>query len=124
MFSITMGQLQFWNPDLKADCSNLLLGVAYCVNGAEQPPANIVTPFENDPVVRVKRTATGAAAVMPKMTGAVVEGGVPYGWPGLQARGFENSANNIVVAPHRRDIDEQHHHRRRHHHHHHGHGNH
>ncbi|ERF73915.1 hypothetical protein EPUS_05338 [Endocarpon pusillum Z07020] len=140
MYSITIGQLQFWNPDLKADCSNLLLGVAYCVNGAEQPPANIVTPFENDPVARVKRTATGAtAAMMPKMTGAVMEGGVPYGWPGLKARGFQDSAVNVVaaVAPDEHhhdnindlpgDNEENHHYRHQHHHnhhHHHGHGNH
>lgn len=109
MYSITVGQLQFWNQDRKADCSNIFLDIAYCVTGAEQPPANIVTPYENDPVARVKRTATGlAAAMMPKMTVAVMEGGVPYGWPGLKARGFQDGAANVfvVVAPaehHRHD---------------------
>ena len=28
-----MEQLVGWNPALKADCSNLTLGQAYCVNG-------------------------------------------------------------------------------------------
>ena len=31
--SITLDQLRKWNPDLKADCTNLLLGEAYCVKG-------------------------------------------------------------------------------------------
>jgi LysM repeat protein len=30
-FGITMTQLQAWNPQLVSDCSNLLLGDAYCV---------------------------------------------------------------------------------------------
>ena len=30
-FGITFAQLQGWNPSLKSDCSNLLLGDAYCV---------------------------------------------------------------------------------------------
>ncbi|KAK1751404.1 hypothetical protein QBC47DRAFT_434461 [Echria macrotheca] len=33
-FGITMAQLQAWNPQLASDCSNLLLGEAYCVQGA------------------------------------------------------------------------------------------
>ena len=33
-FAITMSQLQLWNPALKSDCSNLVLGEAYCVQGA------------------------------------------------------------------------------------------
>jgi hypothetical protein len=32
-FSITMVQLQSWNPNLLSDCSNLQLGDAYCVQG-------------------------------------------------------------------------------------------
>ncbi|KAJ2979136.1 hypothetical protein NQ176_g3432 [Zarea fungicola] len=36
-FGITIGQLVIWNPSLKSDCTNLLLGVAYCVAGP--PPA-------------------------------------------------------------------------------------
>ncbi|TKX23426.1 LysM domain-containing protein 1 [Elsinoe australis] len=34
-FAITMAQLQLWNPDIKDDCSNLQLGVAYCVDGQQ-----------------------------------------------------------------------------------------
>ena len=32
-YGITMAQLVAWNTDLKDDCSNLLLGEAYCVQG-------------------------------------------------------------------------------------------
>ncbi|KAF7507847.1 hypothetical protein GJ744_010011 [Endocarpon pusillum] len=32
-YEITMAQLQAWNPDLRDDCSNLQLGLAYCVSG-------------------------------------------------------------------------------------------
>ncbi|KAK6008144.1 hypothetical protein QM012_000047 [Aureobasidium pullulans] len=32
-YAITMAQLQSWNPDLKDDCTNLQLGVSYCVQG-------------------------------------------------------------------------------------------
>lgn len=32
-FSITFAQLQLWNPSLLDDCSNLVLGDAYCVQG-------------------------------------------------------------------------------------------
>ncbi len=67
LFSITMAQLMFWNPDLHADCSNLDLGEAYCVNGVSQPPG-----------AKVKR----GDAEFPKVTQAA-EGGVPYGWPAL-----------------------------------------
>lgn len=31
---VTMAQLVAWNPNLKTDCSNLILGDAYCVRGA------------------------------------------------------------------------------------------
>lgn len=32
-YDITFGQLQSWNPNLNAACSNLILGDAYCVQG-------------------------------------------------------------------------------------------
>ena len=34
---VTMVQLMAWNPELKADCSNLVLGEAYCVQGPAVP---------------------------------------------------------------------------------------
>lgn len=33
-YGISFAQLQLWNPNLNAACSNLLLGDAYCVHGA------------------------------------------------------------------------------------------
>ncbi|RYP77182.1 hypothetical protein DL770_007102 [Monosporascus sp. CRB-9-2] len=38
-FGITFAQFQTWNPALADDCSNLLLDVAYCVNGAPSSTA-------------------------------------------------------------------------------------
>jgi hypothetical protein len=73
-FGISFTQLQFWNPSLLADCSNLLLGEAYCVNGVTQPASNAAA-------------TTGTVAAKAKRTAApTLEGGVPYGWPGLNAR--------------------------------------
>ncbi|KAK4096677.1 carbohydrate-binding module family 50 protein [Parathielavia hyrcaniae] len=40
---ITMAQLVAWNPDLLPDCSNLLLGGAYCVQGPRPSPVTITT---------------------------------------------------------------------------------
>ncbi|KAJ6045686.1 carbohydrate-binding module family 50 protein [Penicillium canescens] len=52
-FDITMAQLQLWNPALLSNCSNLALGEAYCVNGAEQASPSIPAT--------VSVTATAAA---------------------------------------------------------------
>lgn len=42
---VTMAQLVAWNPDLKADCSNLILGDAYCVKGpSSSVPSTTTTP--------------------------------------------------------------------------------
>jgi LysM repeat protein len=38
-FGITMAQIVYWNPSLNSGCTNLLLGEAYCVKGAVQPPS-------------------------------------------------------------------------------------
>ena len=40
---VTMTQLVAWNPNLKADCSNLLLGEAYCVQGPPLPSSSTTT---------------------------------------------------------------------------------
>ena len=87
LFSITFGQLQYWNPSLLSDCSNLALGEAYCVNGVQQPAAGN-TPAPATPAAKVKRLDVGGMevgkAAMPKRT-SFPDGGVPRGWPGLGA---------------------------------------
>lgn len=40
---VTVAQLTAWSPDLKADCTNLLLGEAYCVQGPSLPPTGSTT---------------------------------------------------------------------------------
>ncbi|KAF2000817.1 carbohydrate-binding module family 50 protein [Amniculicola lignicola CBS 123094] len=37
---ISMEDLMAWNPDLKAECSNLVLGLAYCVQASHTGPAS------------------------------------------------------------------------------------
>lgn len=81
MFSISFSQFQYWNPNIAADCSNLLLGEAYCVNSADQPPMPAQTGAETSVANKAKRTI----AVVPEETG-----GVPYGWPGFKARVLQN----------------------------------
>lgn len=41
-YGITFRQLQRWNPNLSDDCLNLLLGEAYCVNGASAASTQVV----------------------------------------------------------------------------------
>ncbi|MCJ1435514.1 hypothetical protein MMC27_004888 [Xylographa pallens] len=95
MFGISMGQLQYWNPSLLADCSSLALGEAYCVNGAEQPPAGN-TPVPTTSVAGAKlRRGDVEGAFMPKRTPPPPVGGVPRGWPGLNAPRLLQGAGNI-----------------------------
>ncbi|THC96565.1 hypothetical protein EYZ11_003957 [Aspergillus tanneri] len=35
-YGVTMAQLQYWNPELNNECTNLLTGYAYCVRGDNQ----------------------------------------------------------------------------------------
>lgn len=42
-YEISLPQLQAWNPDLHADCGNLLLGDAYCVSGGNSTSATTTT---------------------------------------------------------------------------------
>ena len=87
LFSITFGHLQYWNPSLLSDCSNLALGEAYCVNGVQQP-ATGGTPASATPTARVKRLDVGGIengkAATPKGT-SFPDGGVPRGLPALSA---------------------------------------
>lgn len=79
-FGISFAQFQYWNPSLKSDCSNLLLGEAYCVNGVYQPPAASPTGASAGASNSNKKRAM---QLVPQETG-----GVPHGWPGLKARSF------------------------------------
>ncbi|RMZ76519.1 hypothetical protein DV738_g4882, partial [Chaetothyriales sp. CBS 135597] len=87
MFSITFLQFQYWNPDIKADCSNLLLGEAYCVNGADQPPE--ATQASSETASNVDKRYV---ALVPEETG-----GVPYGWPGVKARALSGGVGIAKV---------------------------
>ncbi|PPQ88791.1 hypothetical protein CVT25_010476 [Psilocybe cyanescens] len=59
-FGATIAQLQAWNPQLNNDCTNLLLGDAYCVNGA--PPGSTITPTPTS------TTPTGTPTTTPTPT--------------------------------------------------------
>ncbi|KAH8820661.1 hypothetical protein F5884DRAFT_827017 [Xylogone sp. PMI_703] len=61
---VTMANLILWNPDLAADCSNLLLGKAYCVDGS--------IPASATATATATGTATGAPTSTP--SGVCVEG--------------------------------------------------
>ncbi len=65
----------------------MALGEAYCVNGAQQPPSGD-TPASATPAARIKRLDAGGLevgeAATPQRT-ALPDGGVPRGWPGLNA---------------------------------------
>lgn len=43
-YEITMAQLQAWNPSLRSDCGNLILGDAYCVSGPNGTSSTSSTP--------------------------------------------------------------------------------
>ncbi|KAH9478590.1 LysM domain-containing protein [Psilocybe cubensis] len=60
-FGITMAQLQTWNPQLNNDCTNLLLGEAYCVNGAAPGSSITSTPASSTPTVTPTSTPTSTA---------------------------------------------------------------
>lgn len=68
--------------DLKSDCSNPQLNVAYCVHGSAQV-ATCATP-DNGGCPHGRSAATGTAA-SPRQTTDTVAGGVPTGWPGINS---------------------------------------
>lgn len=81
-----MAQLQLWNPSLLSDCSNLALGEAYCVNGAQQVSSSTPVTVSATATTAAKRNILSSpATAAPQMTASFQAGGVPYGWPGLQA---------------------------------------
>jgi LysM repeat protein len=58
---VTMAQLMAWNPDLKADCSNLILGDAYCVQGPSSAPTASTTAAASTSTTKATSTSTTKA---------------------------------------------------------------
>ncbi|RYP37881.1 hypothetical protein DL767_002753 [Monosporascus sp. MG133] len=94
-FGITFAQFQTWNPALADDCSNLLLDVAYCVNGA---PSSTVAASRQ--TLEARSAASGRKEQVPpamvRPRGPVqtqppepsaggLGGGVAIGWPGVNS---------------------------------------
>ncbi|KAH6843385.1 hypothetical protein B0I37DRAFT_437684 [Chaetomium sp. MPI-CAGE-AT-0009] len=67
---VTMAQLVAWNPDLKPDCSNLLLDAAYCVQGPPLPSTTTTTTPNNNPTTTAAATRTTSATASPTSTSA------------------------------------------------------
>ncbi|KAK3901351.1 hypothetical protein C8A05DRAFT_44983 [Staphylotrichum tortipilum] len=55
---VTTPQLVAWNPDLNADCSNLKLGTAYCIQGPPIP----------SPTTTTTATSTTTSSILPPTT--------------------------------------------------------
>jgi hypothetical protein len=101
-YDITMAQLQFWNPSLAVDCSNLFLGEAYCVHGVQQPDGlarvdrslkrttAVPTPISGNELGNVWKLFGNKEGRKPRAVAVPVQapmprGGVPHGWPGLNS---------------------------------------
>ncbi|KAL4904227.1 hypothetical protein BDW74DRAFT_155322 [Aspergillus multicolor] len=92
-FGITFAQFQAWNPAVADDCSNLLLDVAYCVNGAltvaSTPAAAVASRRTLDARLERGRDLAGvvrarSGPVQTKAPGSA-GGGVAIGWPGVNS---------------------------------------
>lgn len=64
--------------DLNDNCTNLLLGVAYCVHGPDVPGAKAAG--KSGP-----RHSPATATAVPSKRSEEVGGGVPVGWPGIDS---------------------------------------
>ena len=68
---VTMAQLVAWNPNLKADCSNLMLDAAYCVQGPPLPSAStssIPLTTTTSTTTTTKSTTTSSSSSSPTPT--------------------------------------------------------
>ncbi|KAI3538239.1 hypothetical protein CSPX01_09594 [Colletotrichum filicis] len=85
-FAISFEQFRAWNPAIANDCSNLQLGVAYCVQGAASLTARATTnagsQSDPDQVAHYRRNGVG-----PIETGVPESEarGVAIGWPGVDS---------------------------------------
>jgi len=99
-FDITMDQLQLWNPSLLSDCSNLALGEAYCVNGADQTSTSTPATVSATATAVAKRQISSLDTAASQTTVDFQAGGVPRGWPGLQApnlaRAYAAATQNVA----------------------------
>ncbi|KXH26101.1 hypothetical protein CSAL01_06334 [Colletotrichum salicis] len=85
-FGISFEQFRGWNPAIASDCSNLQLGVAYCVHGAASLAARATDDASSqsdlNEVAHYRRNGVGPVETgMPKTEG----GGVAIGWPGVDS---------------------------------------
>lgn len=69
---VTMQQLVAWNANLKADCSNLESGIAYCIRGPAAPSSTTTTATTTTTTVRSTSTST-----TPSSTQSTTPTGVP-----------------------------------------------
>ncbi|RYP60326.1 hypothetical protein DL769_008158 [Monosporascus sp. CRB-8-3] len=94
-FGITFAQFQTWNPALADDCSNLLLGVAYCVNGAPSTSAaasrqtldarGAASGRKEQVPPAVVRPRGPVQTQPPEARAGGLGGGVAIGWPGVNS---------------------------------------
>lgn len=77
-YAIQFSQLKAWNPDLNDNCTNLLLGVAYCVHGPDTPAAQGAGKRE-------PRQSPAKETASPRKRSEGAAGGVPVGWPGVDS---------------------------------------
>ncbi|KAG6356475.1 hypothetical protein INS49_015863 [Diaporthe citri] len=92
-FGIPFKQFQSWNPSLAADCLNLQLGAAYCVNGAASIAARATaaalgsdgewSPYSPPSVILAHRDPL--QTVQPEVDVESRGGGVAMGWPGVNS---------------------------------------
>ncbi|KAI0536382.1 hypothetical protein GGR58DRAFT_396692 [Xylaria digitata] len=80
-FGITFEQFQGWNPSINEDCSNLELGVAYCVNGAAAIAARATSEAQG--VLQRQKLAIRGAGPTQTLAPEVAYRGVAIGWPGV-----------------------------------------
>ena len=66
------------NQDLNDNCTNLLLGVAYCVHGPDTPAAQGAGKRE-------PRQSPAKETASPRKRSEGAAGGVPVGWPGVDS---------------------------------------
>ena len=71
---VTMQQLVAWNANLKADCSNLELGIAYCIRGPAAAPSSTTT---TRPTTTTTTRSTSTASTTSSSTQTPTPTGIP-----------------------------------------------
>ncbi|KAH8892942.1 hypothetical protein GQ53DRAFT_589993, partial [Thozetella sp. PMI_491] len=66
---VSMAELVFWNPDLHADCGNLILGDAYCITGPPLPATSTsTTAIASSPINSASRLTASSTTAGPTST--------------------------------------------------------